>query len=603
MKLTCPNCEDQFDAPDVQSAGEAMDAQCPSCDVAFKVELMAQMPFLHEDECFTEQSPFDLPAKPYPDHTQPMAAKSKDPHDILKKYFGYQEFRPNQLEIIQYLLDAQDVFVLMPTGSGKSICYQIPAIIRDGVGLIISPLIALMQDQVQALKQNGVRADYLNSTQSGQEAGQVKNRVLNNEIDLLYVAPERLLGDEFQLFLGRCTIALFAIDEAHCVSQWGHDFRPEYLGIAKVTRQFKDVPRIALTATADMQTRKGILSNLELNGAETFISSFDRPNIRYHVGFKNNDKKQLLAFLQDGHPQDAGIVYVRTRKRADTIAQWLSDKGVAALPYHAGLDQTARLRHQKRFLQEDGLVIVATIAFGMGIDKPDVRFVAHLDLPASVEAYYQETGRAGRDGLPADAWMVYSLSDVVAMRKIMALSDGNEEFKRIQDIIFGIQKILNAQEAYIHSAHLSENINLISVLEDALELQAKNFKENHIRVIKKYSDKDILTIKGSRSKFINVMIELVKNAVEAMNGNPKKDRIITLKPGKKDGRVFLEITDNGQGIPQDQMITIFSHGYTTKEGRYGFGLHNCANYVNEMGGIIEAGNVNPGAGAKFTIRF
>lgn len=432
MKLTCPNCKDQFDAPDVQSAGGAMDAQCPICDAAFKVERMAQMPFLHEDERFVEQSPFDWPAESHPAQTQPTAAESKDPHDILKKYFGYQEFRPNQLEIIRYLLDAQDVFVLMPTGSGKSICFQIPAIIRDGVGVIISPLIALMQDQVQALKQNGVRADYLNSTQSGHEAGQVKKRVLNNEIDLLYVAPERLSSNEFLVFLERCDIALFAIDEAHCVSQWGHDFRPEYLGIAKVTRQFKEVPRIALTATADIQTRKSILSNLELNGAETFISSFDRPNIRYHVGFKNNDKKQLLAFLQDRHSQDAGIVYVRTRKRADTIAQWLSDNSVEALPYHAGLDQTTRLRHQKRFLQQDGLVMVATIAFGMGIDKPDVRFVAHLDLPASVEAYYQETGRAGRDGLPADAWMVYSLSDVVAMRKMMALSDGNEEFKRIQ---------------------------------------------------------------------------------------------------------------------------------------------------------------------------
>ncbi len=356
----------------------------------------------------------------------------KDPHHVLKKYFGYHDFRPNQLDIIRTLLDGKDVFVLMPTGSGKSICYQIPAIMRPGVGIIISPLIALMQDQVQALQQNGVRAAYLNSTQTARESARVKALASRDAIDLLYVAPERLLSDQFQEFLGRCRLSLFAIDEAHCVSQWGHDFRPEYLGIASVTQRFKAVPRIALTATADMQTREGILANLELSAAKSFVSSFDRPNIRYRVGLKNNDKNQLLAFLQEEHPNSAGIVYVRTRKRADSIAQWLSDRGKEALPYHAGLDQSIRFNHQKRFLQQDGLVMVATIAFGMGIDKPDVRFVAHLDLPASVEAYYQETGRAGRDGLPADAWMVYSLSDVVAMRKMMAQSDGDEAFKRIQ---------------------------------------------------------------------------------------------------------------------------------------------------------------------------
>lgn len=358
--------------------------------------------------------------------------ETNDPHHILKKYFGYHDFRPNQLDIIRTLLDGKDVFVLMPTGSGKSLCYQIPAIMRPGVGIIISPLIALMQDQVQALQQIGVRAAYLNSTQSTRESAHVKALASNDAIDLLYVAPERLSTDEFKDFLGRCRLSLFAIDEAHCVSQWGHDFRPEYLGIADVTRRFNTVPRVALTATADRQTRKGILANLELTSAKSFVSSFDRPNIRYRVGLKNNDKKQLLAFLLEEHPNSAGIVYVRTRKRADSIAQWLSDRGIEALPYHAGLDQSTRFDHQKRFLQQDGLVIVATIAFGMGIDKPDVRFVAHLDLPASVEAYYQETGRAGRDGLPADAWMVYSLSDVVAMRKMMAQSDGDEAFKRIQ---------------------------------------------------------------------------------------------------------------------------------------------------------------------------
>jgi ATP-dependent DNA helicase RecQ len=355
-----------------------------------------------------------------------------DPHRVLRTYFGYHTFRPNQLEIIRTLLDSQDVFVLMPTGSGKSICYQIPAIMRRGVGIVISPLIALMQDQVRSLQQNGVRAAYLNSTQAAGESETVKARVAGGAIDLLYVAPERLLMNEFQEFLSRCRLALFAIDEAHCVSQWGHDFRPEYLGIANVTRHYPKVPRIALTATADSQTRKGILANLEMTRARSFISSFDRPNIRYRVGLKNNDKQQLLRFIQNEHPDDAGIVYVRTRKRADAIARWLDDRGVDALPYHAGLDASTRLDHQKRFLLDDGLVMVATIAFGMGIDKPDVRFVAHLDLPASVEAYYQETGRAGRDGLPADAWMVYSLADVVAMRKMMALSDGDEQFKRIQ---------------------------------------------------------------------------------------------------------------------------------------------------------------------------
>jgi ATP-dependent DNA helicase RecQ len=432
--LTCPKCKDKFDAPAAQSGDQCIDVQCPACSVAFTVELTAQMPLLPEADQFGEPIGFDtLPVSP-PEKKQPAAAamEIKDPHHALKKYFGYHEFRPNQLDIIRTLLDGIDVFVLMPTGSGKSICYQIPAIMRPGVGIIISPLIALMQDQVQALGQNGVRAAYLNSTQSARESAHVKALASSGAIDLLYVAPERLLSDDFQDLLGRCRLSLFAIDEAHCVSQWGHDFRPEYLGIASVTQRFKAVPRIALTATADRQTRKGILTNLELTAARSVVSSFDRPNIRYRVGLKNNDKAQLLAFLQEEHPNSAGIVYVRTRKRADSIAQWLSHRGIEALPYHAGLEQSTRFHHQKRFLQQDGLVMVATIAFGMGIDKPDVRFVAHLDLPASVEAYYQETGRAGRDGLPADAWMVYSLSDVVAMRKMMAQSDGDEAFKRIQ---------------------------------------------------------------------------------------------------------------------------------------------------------------------------
>jgi ATP-dependent DNA helicase RecQ len=422
-----------MDAAAAPSDDRSIAVQCPACGAAFTVDLTAQVPPPQVDP-FDAHPGFDPQHGPPPEKEPPAAhaAEIDDPYHILKKYFGYHDFRPNQLDIIRTLLAGKDVFVLMPTGSGKSICYQIPAIMRPGVGIIISPLIALMQDQVQALRQIGVRAAYLNSTQSARESAHVQALASGGAIDLLYVAPERLLTEAFQELLGRWRLSLFAIDEAHCVSQWGHDFRPEYLGIANVTRRFKTVPRIALTATADRQTREGILANLELTSAKPFVSSFDRPNIRYRVGLKNNDKNQLLAFLTDEHPNSAGIVYVRTRKRADTIAQWLNHRGLEALPYHAGLEQSTRFNHQKRFLQQDGLVMVATIAFGMGIDKPDVRFVAHLDLPASVEAYYQETGRAGRDGLPADAWMVYSLSDVIAMRKMMAQSDGDETFKRIQ---------------------------------------------------------------------------------------------------------------------------------------------------------------------------
>jgi ATP-dependent DNA helicase RecQ len=354
------------------------------------------------------------------------------PHHILQACFGYDTFRDHQQDIIGAVLAGKDVFVLMPTGSGKSICYQIPAMILDGIGLIISPLIALMQDQVAALRQNGVRADYLNSSLSNHEAFQVEARVSSGETDILYVAPERLLTEKFQEFLKKTRISLFAIDEAHCVSQWGHDFRPEYLRITGVTRQFPEVPRMALTATADTHTRQNIIEKLDLADAVQFISSFDRPNIDYRVQLKNNGKKQLYEFMQHEHPAESGIVYVRTRKRADLIASWLEQKGIKALSYHAGLESQIRHEHQRRFLENEGTVMVATIAFGMGIDKPDVRFVAHLDLPASMEAYYQETGRAGRDGRPSDAWMVYSLADLVAMKKLQDTSDAEESFKRIQ---------------------------------------------------------------------------------------------------------------------------------------------------------------------------
>ena len=366
---------------------------------------------------------------------------SKDPHDILRTVFGYTHFRENQHAIATTLIAGASAFVLMPTGSGKSICYQIPSIIREGVGIVVSPLIALMQDQVAALRANGVRAAFLNSSLDISEARSIENEAVAGRLDLLYLAPERLLTDAFQRLLQRMTIAMFAIDEAHCVSQWGHDFRPEYLQIADVTRHYPDVPRVALTATADAQTRRDIIARLDLGGAPTFISSFDRPNIRYRVQLKHRERRQLLAFIRREHPGESGIVYLRTRKRVEALAQYLKAQGVAALPYHAGLDAVTRRRHQKRFINEDGVVITATIAFGMGIDKPDVRFVAHLDLPSSMEAYYQETGRAGRDGAPADAWMVYSLADLVALRRLFEASEGRQAFKRIQgrklDLLLG----------------------------------------------------------------------------------------------------------------------------------------------------------------------
>jgi ATP-dependent DNA helicase RecQ len=354
------------------------------------------------------------------------------PHQILKKYFGYDTFREHQLEVIQTLIEGKDAFVLMPTGIGKSICYQIPSIMRDGVGIVISPLIALMQDQVGALRQSGVSAEFINSSLSREEAQLVEKRVVSGKSDILYVAPERLQTDSFQRFIRKFPVAVFAIDEAHCVSQWGHDFRPEYLKIAEVIDSYPKVPRVALTATADAVTRRDIVEKLKLERAAQFVSSFDRANIHYRVLLKNKDKQQLHDFIRNEHPGEPGIVYVRTRRRADQIASWLKEKGLPAFSYHAGLDPHTRTERQKQVLHDDGLIIVATIAFGMGIDKPDVRFVAHLDLPASMEAYYQETGRAGRDGQPADAWMVYSLADVVAMRKLLDQSEGDEAFKRIQ---------------------------------------------------------------------------------------------------------------------------------------------------------------------------
>jgi ATP-dependent DNA helicase RecQ len=351
---------------------------------------------------------------------------------VLNEVFGYPAFRGHQAEVIEHVTGGGDALVLMPTGSGKSLCYQIPALLRDGVGIVVSPLIALMQDQVAALAELGVRAAFLNSTLSGAEAAEVEGRARRGELDLLYVAPERLLTPRCLDLLARTRLALLAIDEAHCVSQWGHDFRPEYLQLAVLRERFPGVPRIALTATADAQTRGEILERLQLGEARAFVSSFDRPNIRYRIVEKDDARSQLLAFIRAEHAGEAGIIYCLSRKKVDETAAALESQRIVALPYHAGMDADSRRRHQERFQREDGIVMVATIAFGMGIDKPDVRFVAHLDLPKSVEGYYQETGRAGRDGQPANAWMAYGLQDVVQLRRMIDQSEAGEAQKRVQ---------------------------------------------------------------------------------------------------------------------------------------------------------------------------
>ena len=363
---------------------------------------------------------------------------------LLKDVFGYFAFRDRQRDIIDHVAGGGDCLVLMPTGGGKSLCYQLPALLRKraghGIGIVVSPLIALMQDQVAALSELGVNAAYLNSTLSSAEAGEIERALLRGELDLLYVAPERLLTPRFLGLLERARIGLFAIDEAHCVSQWGHDFRPEYIQLSVLHEQFPDVPRIALTATADAVTRDEIIHRLALDDAQVFISSFDRPNIRYRIVEKDNARAQLLAFIRAEHGRpdgrgglehDAGVVYCLSRRKVEETAEWLAGQGINALPYHAGLDAGVRQVNQQRFLREDGVVIVATIAFGMGIDKPDVRFVAHLDLPKSVEGYYQETGRAGRDGLPANAWMAYGLGDVVQQKRMIDDSEADAIHKRV----------------------------------------------------------------------------------------------------------------------------------------------------------------------------
>ena len=385
-------------------------------------------------------------------HGEPNPAALK----VLQDVFGYDSFRGPQQAIIEHVIAGGDALVLMPTGGGKSLCYQIPALLREGTAIVVSPLIALMQDQVAALVQNGVRAAYLNSSLDYHEAVEVENRLRAGELDLLYVAPERLAMPRMQSLLEQTQVALFAIDEAHCVSQWGHDFRPEYRQLSQLHQRFPNVPRIALTATADVPTRGDIIEHLQLGEAALYNSGFDRPNIRYHIAEnQGNTREQLLRFIRENHSGEAGIVYCLSRRKVDDTAAWLERQGLTALPYHAGLPPEQRQHHQTRFLREDGVIVVATIAFGMGIDKPDVRFVAHLNLPKSIEAYYQETGRAGRDGLPADAWMAYGLQDVITLRQMQQDSSAHDHQKRIEqqklDAMLGLCEIISCRrQALLH---------------------------------------------------------------------------------------------------------------------------------------------------------
>ena len=405
----------------------------------------------------------DNRAMPHPPLSAPLSEPLAHAHTVLQEVFGYSSFRGPQASIVDHVLGGGDALVLMPTGGGKSLCYQVPAIVRHrqglGVTVVVSPLIALMHDQVGALHEAGVAAQFLNSSLSTDEANLVEKQLLRGELVLLYAAPERLTTPRFLALLDslheRSLLSLFAIDEAHCVSQWGHDFRPEYRALSVLHERYAGVPRMALTATADDLTRADMVAHLQLEGAGQFVSSFDRPNIRYTIVEKKDPTQQLLRFIQRQHAGDAGVVYCQSRKRVEEVAELLAREGVNALPYHAGLDARVRQRHQDRFLREEGIVMVATIAFGMGIDKPDVRFVAHLDMPKNIEGYYQETGRAGRDGEPADAWMAYGLQDVVNQRRMIDESPAGEEFKQVMrgklDALLGLAEATDCRRVRLLS--------------------------------------------------------------------------------------------------------------------------------------------------------
>ena len=356
----------------------------------------------------------------------------KKPLSILQDYYGYDAFRGSQAEIIEHVIGGGDAFVLMPTGGGKSLCYQIPAMCREGVAIVVSPLIALMQDQIAALEQMNIRAGAINSSMNSAEVSIIRQQLLDGKLDMLYVAPERLMMPEFLNLLDQCSLALFAIDEAHCVSQWGHDFRPDYAALSLLAERFAHVPRIALTATADAPTRKDIVERLALKNGHTFVSGFDRPNIHYTIALRNSPRQQIWKFIQEKHSNDSGIIYCISRKKVDELAAWLIDQGINARPYHAGLSNEVRAENQRQFLQGEQIIMVATIAFGMGIDKPDVRFVVHMNIPKNIEAYYQETGRAGRDGLPSNAFMIYGMEDAAMQRQWIETSDASSEQKRIQ---------------------------------------------------------------------------------------------------------------------------------------------------------------------------
>ncbi len=403
---------------------------------------------------------FARPTSPKPATRVPETTRL---HSVLNSVFGLTAFRGAQERIIRHVIGGGNCLVLMPTGGGKSLCYQLPALLRQGCGIVISPLIALMRDQVAGLVEVGVNAAVLNSTLTYQEASEVERRLIAGDLDLLYIAPERLLTPRCLSLLEHINIALFAIDEAHCVSQWGHDFRPDYIGLTVLAERFPDVPRIALTATADELTRNEIAERLALADAPQFVSSFDRPNIRYEIVDKKHAIAQLKDFIAERHPGEAGIVYCLSRARVEDVAQALQGAGISALPYHAGLDASVRARHQDRFINEDGIVIVATIAFGMGIDKPDVRFVAHLDLPKSIEAYYQETGRAGRDGKPSTAWMAYGLSDIVQQRRMIDESEASDAYKRVSvqklEALVALAEAANCRRARL-LAYFGETLQL-----------------------------------------------------------------------------------------------------------------------------------------------